>query len=79
METFTKDNLSVDSCASRLQPGNDAYDNIADSLEEIIDLFNFKGGWTVYAWGKRGLINDVSILGNDTIEPGDNNIISQDI
>ena len=40
---------------------------------------NSKGGWTVYGWGKRGLINDVSILGNYIKEPGNNKVISQEI
>ena len=79
LETLIKGNLSVEICASRLQSGNAAYDDIVDSLEEIIDIVNSKGVWTVYVWGKIGLINDVSILGNDNKEPGDNNLLSQDI
>ena len=54
---------------SRLQSGNDAYN-------DIVDLVNSKGGWTVYVWGKRCLINDVSLLGNYIKEPGENKIIS---
>ena len=33
-------------------------------FEKIVDLVNSKGGWIVYGWGKRGLINDVSLLSN---------------
>ena len=43
LEKYTKGNLSVDICASRLQAGNDAYDNIVDYLEEIVDLVNSEG------------------------------------
>ena len=33
-------NLSVDICESRLQSFNDVYDNITNSLEQIVDLIN---------------------------------------
>ena len=77
LETFTKGNLSVYIRASRLKPSNDDYDDIVDVFENIVDLVKSKGGWTVYGWGKRGLINYVSILGNDTKESGDNRVLSQ--
>ena len=79
LETFIKGNLSVDIRASRLQSGNDAYDNIVDACDEIVDLVNSEGGWTVYGWVKRGLINDVSLLDNDIKDPGDNKVLSQEI
>ena len=41
----------------------------------MVDLFNSEGGWTIYGWGKRGLINYVSLLGNDIKETGHNNVI----
>ena len=44
-----------------------------------VDLVNSEGGWTVYGWGKRGLINHVSLLGNDIKDPGDNKVLSQKI
>ena len=50
LEIFTKGNLSVEIRASRLQSGNDAYDNIVDAFDEIFDLVNSEGGWTVYGW-----------------------------
>ena len=76
LETFTKGNLSVDIRLSRLQSGNDAYNDIVYAFDEIVDLVNFGGGWTVYGWGKRGLINDVSLLGTDIKEPGDSKVLS---
>ena len=75
----TKGNLPVDIHASRLQSGNDAYGDIDDNFDKIVDLVNSKDGWTFYNWGKRCLINDVSLLGNDIKEPGDNNVLSQEI
>ena len=62
-----------------MQSRNDAYNSIVDCLEEIVDLVNYKGGFTVYGWGKIGLINDVSLLGNYIKEPDDSKFISQDI
>ena len=79
LETLKKGNLSVSICASRLQSGNDAYNDILDALDNIVDLVNSEVGWTVYEWGKRGLINDVSLLANDIKEPGDNKVLSQEI
>ena len=78
LEIFTKSNLSVDIRVSRLQSCNDEYDGIVDSLEEIVDLVNSEGGWNVYGWGKRGLINDVIILVNDIKKPDNNKVLSQD-
>ena len=79
LETFTEGNLSLDIHASRLQSGNDSYDDVVDAFGEIVDLVDFEGGWTIYGWGKRGLINYVSLLGNDIKKPGDNKVLSQEI
>ena len=79
LETFTKGKLSVDIRASRLQSGNYAYDDIVNTFDKIDDLVNSEGGWTVYGLDKRGLINDVSLLGNDIKEPGNNKVLSQEI
>ena len=38
LKTFKKVNLSVDIRASRLQSVNDAYNDIVDAFDEIIDL-----------------------------------------
>ena len=69
----------MDIHASRLQSGNDAYDDIVDAFDEIFDLVHSEAGWNVYGWIRGGLINDVSILGNDIKEPGDNKVLSQEI
>ena len=79
LETLKKGNLSVEIGASRLRLVNDAYGDIVDNFDEIVDLVHSKSGWIVYGWYKRGLINDVSILGNYIKEPGDNKFLSQDI
>ena len=62
-----------------LQSSNDAYTNIVDAFDEIVDLVNSEGGWTVYGQGKIGLTNDVILLGNDIKVPGDNKVFSHDI
>ena len=74
LDTFTKDNLSVDIRASILQSINDTYNDIVDDFDEIVDLVNSEDGCTVYGLVKRGLINYVSLLGNDINEPGDNKV-----
>ena len=79
LETSTKGKLLLVICESRLQSGNDAYNYIVDSLEEIVDLVNSEGGWNFYGWSKRGLINDVIILGNDINKPDNNKVLSQDL
>ena len=79
LETFTKGNLSVDFHASRLQSGNNYYDDIVDAFDNFFDLVHSEGAQNVYGWGKRGLINDVILLGNDIKEPGDNKVLSQEI
>ena len=79
LDTLTKVNLSVDIRALTLQSGNDAYNNIADTFDKIVDSVNSEGGWNFYGWVKRGLINDVSLLGNYTKEPGDNEVLSREI
>ena len=67
----------MDICASRLQSVNDAYGDIVDAFDKIVDLFHSKGGWTVYGWVKRGLINGVILLDNDIKKTGDNKVLSQ--
>ena len=62
-----------------MKSGNDVYRKIADAFDKKIDLFNSEVGWTVYGWGKRGLIGDFSILVDDIKDPGDNKFPSQDI
>ena len=69
----------MDIHASRLQSGNDAYEDSVHDFDEIVDLVHSKGGWTVYLWGKRVFINDVSLLVTYIKEPGDNKVISQNI
>ena len=69
----------MDIRASIFQPGNDDYDDIVDAFEDFFYLDHSEGGWNVYGWVKRGFINDVSLLGNDIKETGDNKVLSQNI
>ena len=64
----------MDICESRLQSGNNAYNHIVDAFDEIVDLVYSEGVWNVYGWGKIGLINYGSLLGNNIKEPGDNKV-----
>jgi len=77
MELYTKGKLSIDVRTSRLQSGNDIYDDILSCLEDIMDLVNDDDGWVVYGWGKQGVINDVVMLGNEANkEQTDNKVLS---
>ena len=62
---LTKGSLSIDIRSSQLQHGNDAYDDIIDSIEEIFELINEDGGWTITGWSKRGMINDAALLNSN--------------
>ena len=62
-----------------MQSFNDAYNNVVDYLEGIVDLVHSKGRWNFYGWGKNVLINDVSLLGNDIKYPNNNKVLSKDI
>lgn len=78
MELFTKGKLSIDVRASRLQTGSEIYDEILDSIEDIVDLINDDGGWVIYGWGKQGVINDIVMLGNDAAkDKGENKVLAQ--
>mmetsp|Transcript_22253 Transcript_22253/g.27288 ORF Transcript_22253/g.27288 Transcript_22253/m.27288 type:complete len:441 (+) Transcript_22253:151-1473(+) len=80
MELYTKGKLSIDVRASNLHSGNDAYDDILDCLENIIDLINNDGGWVVYGWVKQGVINDVVMLGNEANkDQTDNKVLSEHV
>ena len=63
---LTKGFLSIDVRSSQLQNGNDVYDDIIDSVEDIFNLINNDGGWTIIGWSKRGLINDAALINSNT-------------
>ena len=65
--------------ATRLQSGNEIYENILDAMEKIVDTINDDGGWTLYGWGKRGLINDTSLLEFDSKKPEEKKVLSQEV
>ena len=49
---LTKGFLSLDIRSSQLQNGNDAYDDIIDSIEDIFEVINDDGGWSITGWSK---------------------------
>ena len=53
LEIFTKGNFSVDIHASRLQSCNDAYNDIVDVFDEIVDLVNYEGWWLFMNGAKK--------------------------
>ena len=54
--------MSIDIRSSQLQNGNDAYDEIIDSIEEILETTNDDGSWSITGWSKHRLINDAALL-----------------
>ena len=73
---FTKGHLVQHIRASYLQ-GTQNYRNIQLSLKVVVSLINENGGWTIYGWGKRGLINDTSLLGQADTE--ENKALSKEV
>jgi hypothetical protein len=41
---------------------SDAYWEIEEAVENVVDYVNDNGGWTIVGWYKRGLITDQSLL-----------------
>ena len=63
MSYYIFGHFSIDIRASQLQSGSEIYDDILDAMENIIKLVNENGGWSIYGWGKKGIINDTSLVG----------------
>lgn len=51
----------------------DEYWNMIDAIEEVVNDVNDNGGWTVIGWYKRGLINDQSMVSDETNNIRNNN------
>ena len=79
MELYLTGNMSIDIRASQLHHGNEYYENIVDAVEEIVEMINQDGGWTVYGWGKKGFINDQSLVGNDFSNDNDSRVVAQEV
>ena len=69
-QMFTKGKMSIHVRASMLSSGSRYYDAITDCMDEIVDYVNENGGWTIIGWGKKGLINDATLLGVTTETKG---------
>ena len=70
--------FSIDIRASQLQSGSEIYDDILDALENVIDLENENGGWSIYGWGKKGFINDLSLIGSEN-NTQDTKVVAQEV
>lgn len=70
MKYFTKGLLSIDVRATQLQSGYTAYTLLLTAIRAVIVLVNNNGGWSFHGWGKRGLINDMTLLGQE-LQDGD--------
>ena len=46
-----------------LSSGSLSYEKITHAMDDMIDFVNDNGGWSIYVWGKKGLINDAILLG----------------
>ena len=57
--------LSIVIRLSKIQNGNDAYDDIIESLETIFELVNDDGGLTITAQSRCGLINDAALISSN--------------
>ena len=42
---------------------SESFWHLGDTIEEIIDFINDKGGWTIIGWYSRGVINDRTLTG----------------
>ena len=78
MDLYLSGNMSIDVRASQLHHGSDHYEDITDTVENIVELINSDGGWTIHGWGKKGFINDSSLVGNDTND-SDNRVVAQEV
>lgn len=90
LSLFCKGYMSLDIRASRLQLGYEAYDDYLDAQKDILDLINEDGGFDITGWCKRGVINDISLIGqqggNNTVnnnskdqQSGDNKVLSEEV
>ena len=69
---YLNDNIPGAVRISALRMSN-AYWEIEDAIENVVDYVNDNGGWTVVGWYKRGVINDRSLLeANSTQHPSNN-------
>ena len=78
MDLYLTGNMSIDVRASQLHHGSDHYESISDTIGDIVQLINLDGGWTVHGWGKKGFINDSSLVGNDSNET-DTRVVAQEV
>ena len=59
----------------------EAYFELLDKINQVVDFINRNGGWTVVGWYKRGVINDRALVGSSGNTAGNfsNNSNNEDV
>ena len=78
MDLFLYGNMSIDVKAAQLHHGDKNYENITDAIQDIVEMVNQDGGWTIYGWGKKGFINDSSLVGNNS-DDANTRVVAQEV
>lgn len=68
-QIYLSNRIPADTRESSLQ-FTDAFFTLESTVDQVIDFINENGGFTVFGWYKRGIINDTSLVGMNT---GNNN------
>jgi len=57
----------------------DAFFNLLDCIEEVVDFINEHGGFTVVGWYRRGVINDRTLVANNATNGNFNSNNNEDV
>ena len=57
----------------------DAFFDLLDCIEEVVNFINEHGGFTVVGWYRRGVINDRTLVANNATNGNFNNNNSEDV
>ena len=64
-QIYLSNRIPADTRESSLQ-FTDAFFTLESTVDQVIDFINENGGFTVFGWYKRGIINDTSLVGMNT-------------
>lgn len=48
-------------------------------MEDIFELVNNYGGWTITGWSKRGLINDAALISSNGDNESSDKVLSEEV